>query len=461
LDEFVRDGLTTVEHWGSRISITKIQNFHCKTVGTGIRLQNDLSDPTTNYSDFNSLSAGGGSGVFFTGTQINYGHLKADTICVHVGGGVSTVKITNQYHDINGVGVKLDYGARKVSLDNYTLDNGGQYAEPWEPSTTYTIGDKIRRGELEYTCSSDGTSAANLDHNGVTNSEFVGVDEQWKGQPVASAGNPDSLLTQGKPHGIDMSGSVQCFIEGVEVIDGQRWLNMASYLPVATGGTENLNIWLGDLGLAQGLPAVKPNELFTSFQFQHRDPKITIQPSVTGRIRGATVSGGYTEQSTGIAIDELAGFSLGEVVTFTDTFTLDHDLTARAAPFLLISYSSAQFGYFPFRISVPQINAGSSLGSYVRTYGKRRSSWSDGPQGTGTGITDGTAEWDSSGDPICAIIAPRQAWEASGANQFSDIQIGSNLTPTQTWPSTAPLPHYFVVTPNPANSNSHPTTISD
>jgi hypothetical protein len=467
LDEMLRAGLSnaTTRHWGSRVTLCKFTNMHCKskvTGGIGIHLDNTIADPTTTYDDFKLLTASQGVGVFYTGIIIDSGHFGCDDVDVLIGGGVHGVKFHRSYNDSDLHSVRLEYGAQTVELDTLNFDFGGQYAVAWEPSTAYVLGNKVRIADRQYTCVFGGTSDAALDYNGVPNSEFIGVPPAIAMLPLAGGNNADDLLTQAKPYAMDLSSvDVQIFAEGIEIIDGKRWLNMSAYLPVSTGSNETVNIWFGNPGRNLGMPSALGDEMFTKFLFQNRDPKTLHQPTVSARIRSADSSGVFTEQSAGDTISDLAGYAQGEIVEFTDTYTNLGATTATSSPYLAITFGGTQFGLYQFRVAQPQINIGASLGSYVRTYGRRRARNQDGPAGTGSNILDGTARWDYSGLPIAAVIAPRQAWEVNSSDMRPDLRITGYQGTNQPEHEQGGLAHYFCVTANPANSNGHPTTLED
>lgn len=468
LDEFKRDAKTTTEHWGSRVSLARFTNLHIKGDATGqvgLKLDNPLADPASDYDDFDSLSGTGGMGVFFTGVVIEGGHVFCRKTCIHIGGGIHGVRIGRTYCDCTQEGIRLDYGAQSVEIDNVSLDFGSSgNAIPWQPLTAYSVDDVVQVGDRQYKCTTGGTSAANIHNNGCPNSEFVGVNETVRHAPVAGPANPNDFLTQAGPYGMRRTGDVvQLFINGVEILDGKRWLNCAAYLPSVQGGAESLTIFFGQAGLAnQHLEAVSGNQLYAQFLIQNLDPRGVDQPEITGLIRGNNSSGSQTEQSTGVDIDQLTGFADGSVVTYGETYTLTDGATTRAITSVTVKFEAGQSGFWPFRVAQPQLNIGASLGDYVPTYGRPRSRWQDGPQGTGTGIADGTCVWDYDGTPIAAIIAPRVCWESTGNDSRPEISIvnqGSRFRPLF---NTNTLPSFEnVVLPNPANSNSHVTTIPD
>jgi hypothetical protein len=365
--------------------------------------------------------------------------------------------------DCDQEGIRLDYGAQGVQLKDVSLDFGGQYAVDWEPDTDYVTDDVVRIADRQYTCTTGGKSAASTEYNGVPNSEFVGAEKSHRPVIVAGTKATGEQLAQAQLYGLDFSSiDVEVYIEGISIIDGKRWLNLATNLPTATGSNETANIWFGNTSRALSMPAVSGDTLYAKFEIQHRDPHIPLQPSVTGRIRCAAGSS-FTEQSTGVDVLALTGFLNGYAVDYTENYTLSNGTSTNASPYLAITYSSVQSGWFPFRVCCPQINAGGSLGSYVKTTGRRRASSAVGPSGTGTGIAEGpdTLVWDYSGTPIAAIIAPRQCWDIQGSDTDTEIRITGTKGTNQPLPGVNPLPHYFCMTKNPINSNSHPTDIPD
>ncbi len=470
LDEFVRDSLTTTEHWGSRISVCKFENIHIvgRTAGdVGIKLDNTLADATADYDDFDSIivtSGSNGIGVFYTGVTINGGHIIADGASIWITGGVHGVKINLPYLDIAQHGMRFDYGAQGIVVNDVNFDVGASgFAIPWRPRTVYAVNDVVQCGDREYivAAAGGGTSDDNIEDNGVPNSEFVGIGDTLHNALVSGPANPDDLLTQAGPFGMRTTGTLELYVEGVEVIDGKRWLNMMVNLAVA-GGSTSATIWFGHLGLAnQHLTAVDLDELFSKLLFQNRDPKAT-DPTVKAAIRCADTSGNQTEQSTNDDIHLSNGYPQGEVITSTNTMTLGDANTVAAAPSVIITYAAGLVGEYRFRVAQPQINEGSSLGGYVRTVGRPRSRWQDGPSGTGSGITDNTVTWDfRTGGPIAAIIAPRRVWEAATDEQRGELELKSISSRFGPAYETNPLSHQFVMIPNPTNSNGDSTTIPD
>jgi hypothetical protein len=463
----VQDGLTTQEHAGSRVSVGRFQNCHLQSdsaTGVGIKMENPLADVTNDYDDFHDLSNSLKTGVFYTGIVISEGHFICDGVNIHIGGGIHGVKISDTYLDTKRIGVKLDYGAQSVSLQNVSIDLGSNAEDNWVPDKAYVVDDRVRRGEHAYVCTTAGDSDATVNFNGVPNSEFVGVENIVFNQPTAEGANPDNITTAPHPFGIKMSSDdVQIFVMGITTYKGKRWLELATYLdPADAGASESANIWFADLGLAgRNIDAVSGDQLQASFQIQNMDPGVPYTPNLTGQIRSANSSGGSTENSTGVDIDALSGFSSGSVVTYTESDTLSVGTTARSSPFLLVNYSAGQSGWFRFRVAVPQINKGASLGNYVRTTGQRRAAWSVGPQGTGTSISDGTVVWDYDGEPNCLIRAPRAAFEANSRDSRGEIEIVGKPGRTAPPLSVTPPADRIVMYPNPTNSNFHPTTMPD
>lgn len=463
--EFKRDA-TITEHAGSRVTIATFINVHIKgdVAGKiGYKLENTLADVTTDYDDNNSLTDGTGTGVFFTGTQIYGGHVFCKGTGLDISGGCRGTRVYGTYFDCEHLGVHFRYGASNLQLLNTSLDFGGDYGTAWLPSTSYAVDDLAIVANRRYKYTTAGTSAATVDMNGVPNSEFIGVAPVLVNQPVVDGDNPDDILTQPYVFGMDfLSDEVQIFVHGIEVFEGKRWLRMSTYMAATDASNQSANIWFGNPGLSnQRFPAVSGDTMRAGALFQLLDPKAEYIPDISLRIRSANTSGAFTEQSTGTALNNETGFGQGRIITYTESDSLTDGTTATSAPFLLVTYASGNKGWCHFRVAQPQINAGASLGTYVRTYGQIRASHAQGPTGTGTGISDGTAVCDYDGNATSAILASRRAWDSKSNRYKGEIEFTGNFGTTLVKPAIDPPAFMFRVFPNPTNSNGDPTTIPD
>lgn len=468
-DEMVRTGMTTTEHWGSRVSIGSIEN--CDIQGrngselhTGIYLNNTLADATLDYDTFRNISTNGASQAFFTGIQIQRNHIFCNGQSIWITAGVHAVKINNNYLDMKRHGIRLEYGAAQIEIDQNNFDTGAELFHAWTPITAFTTGDIRRVGDRSYICATGGTSVANINHNGVPNSEFIGTANHVKGRLLASAANSENLESARAIYGMrTSSANVELYFDGITMRDGKRWLDLSLNLPAVSVSSETMLIYFGNfLVNPRWFPVVVGDELHAQFLIRNRDPKGGVQPSLTGVIRAADVNGSQTETSASVDIDALSGFTIGNIVTYNESVTLAVGTSVKASPSISITYAVGQSGSFHFSVAQPQINSGASLGSYVRTYGRTRSRWQDGPQGTGTAIADGTCIWDYDGAPISRVMATRAAWEPTGQDSRGDIAFRGLLSRFEPAPEIGgPLPYYFVVMPNPANADGDPTTIED